>query len=71
MKIMKMLKPYKNQILFTILFLVVALLFVAIGFWKTLLLLLFTAIGYTIGTMKDEQRSFFSIIASLQAYIEK
>lgn len=68
---MEMLKPYKNQILFTVLFLIVAILFATIGFWKTILLLLFTAIGFIIGTMKDEKRSFFSIIASLQAYIEK
>ncbi|MGK0551104.1 DUF2273 domain-containing protein [Enterococcus faecalis] len=71
MKEKPLLRPYQNQFTFTLLFLLVAILFLTLGFWKTMLLLLFAAIGYLIGTMKDEQRSFFSIIASLQAYIEK
>lgn len=60
---------YRNQIGFTLLFTLIAVLFMTIGFWETLLLLIFTASGYFIGRVQDKQLSISSIIASLQALI--
>lgn len=71
MKKILSLAPYRNQISFTLLFIVVAILFMTIGFWKTILLVLLTGIGYFIGMVKDEQRSISSIIASIQAMFER
>ncbi len=42
-----------------------------IGFWKTILLILFTGIGYLIGMMQDEKRSISSILAFVQAFFER
>lgn len=71
MKKILSLAPYRNQISFTLLFIVVAILFMTIGFWETILLVLLTGIGYFIGMVKDEQRSISSIIASIQAMFER
>ncbi|EOL49042.1 DUF2273 domain-containing protein [Enterococcus caccae] len=71
MKKLKTFTPYRNQIIFTSLFVVVAILFMTIGFWKTILLILFTGIGYLIGMMQDEKRSISSILAFVQAFFER
>ncbi|AIM25951.1 DUF2273 domain-containing protein [Melissococcus plutonius] len=63
--------PYRNQLIFTFLFLLIAVLFMFIGFWKTILIVVLTTIGYIIGTMWDGNRSFFSILASIQAFFER
>lgn len=66
-----MLAPYKNQIVYTTLFVLIAVLWMTIGFWKTIVLIVFTGIGYSIGMTRDENRSISSIIASIQAMIER
>lgn len=71
MKKRQSLAPYRNQIGFTLLFIVIAILFMTIGFWKTILLILFTGIGYFIGIVKDQQRTISSIIDSIQAIFER
>jgi uncharacterized membrane protein len=68
---LKMLAPYKNQIVYTALFVLIAVLWMTIGFWKTIVLIVFTGIGYSIGMSRDENRSISSIIASIQAMIER
>jgi uncharacterized membrane protein len=68
---LKMLAPYKNQIVYTTLFVLIAVLWMTIGFWKTIVLIVFTGIGYSIGMTRDENRSISSIIASIQAMIER
>jgi uncharacterized membrane protein len=68
---LKMLAPYKNQIVYTALFVLIAVLWMTIGFWKTIVLIVFTGIGYSIGMTRDENRSISSIIASIQAMIER
>ncbi|EOH93971.1 hypothetical protein UAW_02392 [Enterococcus haemoperoxidus ATCC BAA-382] len=65
------LAPYRNQIVFTTLAVLVAILFMTIGFWKTVLLVALTGIGYLIGKTKDEKRSISSILASIQAFFER
>lgn len=63
--------PYRNQIIFTILASLIAILLMTIGFWKTLLLVALTGIGYLIGKKQDEKRSISSILASVQAFFER
>jgi uncharacterized membrane protein len=48
-------KPGTNsgKIFFTALFFCMALLFIIIGFWKTILVIAFSAVGYFIGSSKD------------------
>ncbi|MTD38308.1 DUF2273 domain-containing protein [Erwinia sp. CPCC 100877] len=66
-----MLAPYKNQIVYTSLFVLIAILLMTIGFWKTVVLVVFTGIGYFIGMTRDENRSISSVIAYVQAMIER
>jgi uncharacterized membrane protein len=70
-KKLKALAPYRNQLIFTVLFVLIAILFMTLGFWKTMLLIFFTSIGLFIGTMQDEKRSISSIIATIQAFFER
>lgn len=62
--------PYRNQIIFTILASLIAILLMTIGFWKTLLLVALTGVGYLIGKTQDEKRSISSILASVQAFLK-
>lgn len=71
MKKITRLAPYTNQIVCTFLFILVAILFMLIGFWKTLVLILFGGTGFFLGAVKDKQRSISSIIASIQAFFER
>lgn len=63
--------PYRNRIIFTSLFTVLAILLMVVGFWETILLSVITGIGYLIGMMQDEKRSISSILASMQAFFER
>lgn len=47
------LQPYSGRILLTAIGFVVAILFLTIGFWRTLLIAVLTAIGYLIGQWRD------------------
>lgn len=71
MKIITRLAPFINQIVCTCLFILVAVLFMWIGFWKTVMLLLFGGTGFVLGVIKDKQRSISSIIAYIQAFFER
>lgn len=46
-------KPYIGRIVLTLLGLCVGILFLTIGFWRTLVLLIPVAIGYVVGCFKD------------------
>ncbi|MBO0422928.1 DUF2273 domain-containing protein [Enterococcus plantarum] len=63
--------PYRNQIICTGLAVLIAILFMTIGFWKTVLLVALTGIGYFIGKTQDENRSISSILAIIQAFFER
>ncbi|MHC5229506.1 DUF2273 domain-containing protein [Enterococcus sp. LJL99] len=71
MKKVTRLAPYVNQIICTCLFILIAILFMWIGFWKTVILILFGGTGFALGVLKDKQRSISSIIASIQAFFER
>ncbi|MFK4567051.1 DUF2273 domain-containing protein [Enterococcus sp. UD-01] len=63
------LKPYRFRIIWTSLFFLLALLFISIGFWKTIVLLIFAAIGYIIGKMRDEDLDIYSLLDSVRAIL--
>lgn len=47
------LQPYSGRILLTAIGLIVAILFLTIGFWRTLLIAVLTCIGYMVGKWED------------------
>lgn len=65
----KRLKPYRFRIIWTTLFFLLAVLFLWIGFGKTLLLLIFGAVGYLIGKMRDEDLDIYSLIDAIRGMI--
>lgn len=65
----KQLKPYRFRIIWTTLFFLLALLLLLIGFGKTLVLLIFAAVGFVIGKMRDEDLDIYSLIDSVRSMI--
>lgn len=62
-------KPYRFRIIWTALFFLLALLFLFVGFGKTLVILIFSAVGYLIGKMQDEDLDLYSLIDNIRAMI--
>lgn len=52
---MKMYKDHPNTVVLTLLGLIIALCFIFIGFWATLLIILFTGAGFIYGQYKDKE----------------
>lgn len=50
---LEFLKPYLGRIVATVAFLVVGILFLTIGFWSTLLLIILVLAGYAFGCIRD------------------
>lgn len=63
---MKQLEPYRFRILWTGLLLIVAILFLTVGFWKTILFLLFGIVGCLFGKMRDEDLDIYSLMDTLK-----
>lgn len=61
--------PYRFRIIWTTLFFLLALLLLLIGLGKTLVLLIFAAVGYIIGKMRDEDLDIYTLIDSVKAMI--
>lgn len=51
---MNSLKPFAGRLVFTALGLATAVLFMTLGFWRTILILLCCGAGYAVGTYKDK-----------------
>ncbi|WP_086313550.1 hypothetical protein A5821_001061 [Enterococcus sp. 7F3_DIV0205] len=66
---LKQLRPYRFRIIWTTLFFLLALLLLLIGFGKTLVLLIFAAVGFIIGKMRDEDLDIYSLIDSVRSMI--
>ncbi|MDR2939891.1 MAG: DUF2273 domain-containing protein [Clostridiales bacterium] len=62
----KLLKPYLWRIIFTIIGLLVAVSFLLIGFFKTILVLLCCAIGYLVGLAHDKGASIIKYIKQVR-----
>ena len=60
------LREYKWRILFVLAMLVVGVLFLTIGFWKTILLIVLCGIGLLIGFAKDKTEQFFRFIDKIR-----
>ena len=60
------LKEYKWRIIGFITMLLVGILFLTIGFWKTLLIILLCAIGVGIGYEKDSTAQFLTFFDKLR-----
>lgn len=60
------LREYKWRILFVLAMLVVGVLFLTIGFWKTILLIVLCGIGLLIGFAKDKTEQFFYFIDKIR-----
>jgi uncharacterized membrane protein len=65
----KQLEPYRFRIIWTAVFFLLAVLLILIGFGKTLVLLIFGAIGYIIGKMRDEDLDIYSLIDAVRSMI--
>lgn len=60
------LKEYKWRIIGFITMLLVGILFLTIGFWKTLLIILLCSIGVGIGYAKDHTAQFLTFFDKLR-----
>ncbi|MDA9470016.1 DUF2273 domain-containing protein [Enterococcus sp. 5H] len=65
----KQLKPYRFRIIWSTLFFLMALLILLIGFWKTVILIVFAFVGYIIGKMRDEDLDIYSLIDTVRSMI--
>lgn len=63
------LNPYRFRIIWSILFFFIAVLILVIGFWKTMVLVLFAGVGFLIGKMRDEELDFYSLIAEIRTML--
>ncbi len=55
-------KSYIGRIVGFLVFLVIAILFLTIGFWKTVLIIVLCLIGIGIGYIKDRRQQFLNFL---------
>lgn len=60
--VINVLKSYKWRILGFFAFLLIAILFLTLGFWKTVLILVLCLIGIGIGYIKDRRQDFMNFL---------
>nr|WP_231849675.1 DUF2273 domain-containing protein [Melissococcus plutonius] len=53
--------------MWSLLFFLLSLVLLSIGFWKSFILILFAAIGYIIGKMRDDNLDIYSLIDSIKS----
>lgn len=61
-ELVEMLKDYKWRIIGFLAFLIIAILFFTLGFWKTILLIVLCLIGIGIGYIKDRKQDFLNFL---------
>ncbi|BAL62010.1 DUF2273 domain-containing protein [Melissococcus plutonius] len=66
-KIKKDVQPYRFRMMWSLLFFLLSLVLLSIGFWKSFILILFAAIGYIIGKMRDDNLDVYSLIDSIKS----
>lgn len=62
---MKIYKEHPNTVVLTLLGLIIALCFIFIGFWATLLIILFTGAGFIYGQYKDKELWVYHMLKRL------
>ncbi|MBF7016500.1 DUF2273 domain-containing protein [Staphylococcus durrellii] len=55
-------KTFKWRIIGFLAFLIIAILFLTLGFWKTILIIVLCLIGIGIGYMKDRKQEFLNFL---------
>lgn len=55
-------KEYKWRILLIVTMIIIGVLFITVGFWKTLLVIILAAIGFVLGYAKDRTEDFLRFI---------
>lgn len=61
-QVIDFLKAYKWRVVGFLAFLIIAILFLTLGFWKTILIILLCLIGIGIGYMKDRKQDFMNFL---------
>lgn len=67
--LLQVIRPYRFRIIWTSLFFIAAILFLTLGFWKTILLILFISAGYLIGKIQDEELDLYSLLDLLRSML--
>lgn len=61
-QVIDFLKAYKWRVVGFLAFLIIAILFLTLGFWKTILIILLCLIGIGIGYIKDRKQDFMNFL---------
>ncbi|ELI4033551.1 TPA: DUF2273 domain-containing protein [Staphylococcus pseudintermedius] len=61
----KLLQSYKWRIIGFFFFLIIAILFLTLGFWKTILIIVLCLIGISVGYIKDRTQDFLNLLNRL------
>ncbi|HEC2145393.1 MULTISPECIES: DUF2273 domain-containing protein [Staphylococcus] len=61
----KILQNYKWRIIGFFFFLIIAILFLTLGFWKTILIIVLCLIGIGVGYIKDRTQDFLNLLNRL------
>lgn len=61
-------KPYSGRIIWIIAGIITAILFLTIGFWRTILIVILALIGYAIGVYKDNPLHFMQWLNVLKRF---
>ena len=61
-QLINILKTFKWRIIGIIAFLLIAILFLTLGFWKTILIIVLCLIGIGIGYIKDRTQDFLNFL---------
>lgn len=64
-KFAKILQSYKWRIIGFFFFLIIAILFLTLGFWKTILIIVLCLIGIGVGYIKDRTQDFLNLLNRL------
>ncbi|HEC2157400.1 MULTISPECIES: DUF2273 domain-containing protein [Staphylococcus intermedius group] len=64
-QVAKILQNYKWRIIGFFFFLIIAILFLTLGFWKTILIIVLCLIGIGVGYIKDRTQDFLNLLNRL------
>ncbi|WP_412521550.1 DUF2273 domain-containing protein [Staphylococcus simulans] len=60
--VVNFIKSYMGRIIGFLVFLIIAILFLTLGFWKTILIIVLCLIGIGIGYIKDRKQQFLNFL---------
>ncbi len=66
----KNLEPYKFRIIGLITGLIIAILFLTIGFWETILIVILTALGFVAGYFLDDKSDLGDMIDRIMSRVK-